>query len=496
MIKPDEIIKKLEAPLIFSSKEDFRHLALVKGLGVTITSLIKELEKTMIEMSSAGKESLLYMEDLFRDFEANNLEGKKKIIKNALMVIKTLYATIPTLGVDIPDTAHHMASAFEKLSYEVQYIKGVGPKIASLLEKKNIRSVEDLLYFFPRRYEDRRQIKSVAAAEPGCRESVIGEVKDTRLHQYGRRRVFEATVADKTGAMAATWFKGNPIYLKNMFKVGQTVLLTGEVRFFAGHKNMVHPDFEMVDEQEEDSLNFKRIVPIYSETEGLYQKTIRRITMRAIEEFALYLKEAIPEQIRGKRNMPPLQESVRSLHFPAPEVDINQFNEGKSIFHHRMIYDEFFFFELGMALKKRGQVLERGISFETGDRLVKDFIRLLPFELTNAQYRVIAELEGDMSKNFPMNRLLQGDVGSGKTVVAMAAMVTACSNGFQSALMAPTEILAAQHYQNICGWSKALGLKTALVTGSQKANERREMAKGVENGEIDIVIGTHALIQD
>ena len=294
----------------------------------------------------------------------------------------------------------------------------------------------------------------------------------------------------------ASWFKGNPSYLKNTFKAGQKVLLTGEVRIFGGKKSMVHPDFEVMDEGEEDSPSFKRIVPVYSETEGVHPKVMRRIALRAVLDFGGSLLGPVPEWIRVKRDFPSIQESVRALHLPSAEENVETLNEGKSVYHHRLIYDEFFFFELAMALKKKGQVLERGIAFATDGDGVGRFLRLLPFELTGAQRRVVDEIRNDMAKSAPMNRLLQGDVGSGKTVVSMAAMVTACENGFQSAIMAPTEILAEQHYRSICGWAEALGLRVALVTGNRKAKARRETAEAIAAGTIDIAVGTHALIQD
>ncbi|NLD56475.1 MAG: ATP-dependent DNA helicase RecG, partial [Burkholderiaceae bacterium] len=281
---------------------------------------------------------------------------------------------------------------------------------------------------------------------------------------------------------------------KSTFKTGKRYILTGEVSRYFVEKNMLHPDFELLGEQEEDLLHFRRIVPVYSETEGLHQKSIRRFMMEVVENYASNLMSPIPEDICRRRRLMEITRAVRDVHFPPQEEDIRLLSEMRSEAHRRLIYDEFFFFQLGMALKKKGTVLHPGFAFKTGGPLLKRFYEILSFPLTGAQKRVIAEIEDDMAQGWPMNRLLQGDVGSGKTVVSMAAMVTACDNGYQSAIMVPTEILAEQHCRSIRAWAEKLGLRVVLLTGSLGAAEKRSLLEEVRTGAARIVVGTHALI--
>jgi len=492
-----EIIRKIEQPLLFSSKSDFSHLSLVKDLEGVMVTFTRELKQALTQTLSTGMDPLfLKFELLFKGFDQKTIEQKKEIIDIALEILNDLRkaGVVGDGSSDLPVIP--AVNERERLKLPVRLIKGIGPRMAEILERKNIHTIEDMLYFLPRRYEDRRQVRTIAQALPGARETVMGRIMDARLRQYRHHKLFEVTVNDDTGVIKATWFKGNPIYLKNTFKPSHKVILTGDVRSYQNEKNMTHPDFEILDDKDDQLLHFRRIVPIYSETEGLHQKALRRITMRAVEEYAVYVQSPIPSAICEKRQLTPMVDSIRSIHFPDADASVDQFNEGKSVYHRRLIYDEFFFFELGMAMKKQGHAFEEGIAFQTGGDLVKKFYKSLPFAMTGAQRRVIGEIEADMKKGFPMNRLLQGDVGSGKTVVAMAAMVTACENGCQAAIMAPTEILAEQHYRNIKQWAEKLNLKTALYTGSQKGVMRKELQDAVECGDINIVIGTHALIQD
>jgi ATP-dependent DNA helicase RecG len=276
------------------------------------------------------------------------------------------------------------------------------------------------------------------------------------------------------------------------------VIMTGEVSSYLFSKDMVHPDFEILDDDESGAnlLHFKRIVPVYSETEGLHQKYIRRIMDHVVNTYSHHIISPIPEEICTNRRLDNIHDSVRSLHFPAVNDDVEAFNDMRSRAHRRIIYDEFFFLQLGIALKRKGNILDKGIAFKTGGTLLNTFYTILPFALTAAQKRVIREIEADMEKPCGMNRLLQGDVGCGKTAVSMAAMITACENGYQAAIMAPTEILAEQHYSRINDWADRLGLQVVLLTSGTKNAERKKISEKIKKGEIHITIGTHALIQE
>ena len=505
-----DLLEKFEQPLLFSSRDDYRHLPLVRDLETTILTLLDRLADQInaspigAELSVTANQITDNLQNIFKKFDTHSPARKKEVIQESLHLLNELkILTFSELARE--DAAvHHEAGpleniqqSFAKLALNVQFIKGVGPKISELLNRKGIRTVEDLFYFLPRRYEDRRAVKMIGQARYGVKETVIGTVMQADLHYYKTRRVFEMMVEDKSGTLTAKWFMGNPTYLKNVFKKGCQVILTGDVRSFRLSKEMIHPDYEILDEQEEDRLlNFRRIVPLYSETEGLHQKTIRRIMMKVLEDYTRYISSPIPEAICEKRRLIHIHDALRNAHFPEADADVGVYNDIRSEAHRRLIYDEFFFLQLGMALKRRGHLLDRGIAFKTGGSLLRQFYDLLSFTLTGAQKRVISEIEADMARNTMMNRLLQGDVGSGKTVVSMAAMVTACDNAYQAAIMAPTEILAEQHYRNISNWSDRLGLKVVLLTGSKKAAERKDICEGIACGNAQIIIGTHALIQE
>lgn len=380
MNKMIDIIRKMQQPLQFSAKEGFRHLPLVKDLGRAMTTLGRELNQAIQESIPIKDDgSMSSLESLFTGFDQQNIDEKKTRISKALGILNHLSQWCPDVDSSSASPVPPAELDWEKLAQPVQFIKGIGPKIAGILERKNIRVVEDLLYFLPRRYEDRRRIKTIAMVAPGVRETIVGRIIEARLQQYRHKKVFEAAVNDGTGVLTATWFKGNPAYLKNTFKNGQEVILTGDVRLYNGGKTMIHPDYEILDEKDDPSLHFRRIVPIYSETEGLHQKTLRRMAMRAVEDYALYVQSPLPEWICTKYQLPSIGESIRSVHFPSDDADMDTLNDGKSIFHRRLIYDEFFFFELGMAMKKQGHVFEAGIAFKTGGPLVKQFYKMLPF---------------------------------------------------------------------------------------------------------------------
>ena len=397
---------------------------------------------------------------------------------------------------DAHDPREALRAAFVKLSQPARYVKGVGPKIARLLEKKGLKTVEDMIYFLPRKYEDRRSVRRISEAELGRKETVVGTVRSAAAKHYGRRRLFEVQVEDGSGFLTAKWFHGSDRFLRTVFERGRRVIFTGEVRGFLFEKEMIHPDFEVLDEDEDALLHFKRIVPVYSETEGLGQKNIRRIMMHVVDDFIPCVASPIPPWILRRQGLQDIREALRSVHFPDGDSDVDRYNAMRSEAHRRIIFDEFFFFELGMALRKRGSLRLKGIPMESGGALLGKWIRMLPFELTAAQKRVIGEISGDMRRGTPMNRLLQGDVGSGKTAVAVAAMIAACENGCQAAIMAPTEILAEQHFAHIRPWSQALGLETALLTGSVKSAERTSFRERIADGKVNLVVGTHALIQE
>jgi len=381
----------------------------------------------------------------------------------------------------------------------IQYVKGVGPKLAKLFEKKGIRTVEDALYFLPRCYEDRRNLKKISELKTERKETGFGEIllSGVAFYQNKRKRVFEAVVGDGSGVIALKWFHGNERYLKDRFKKGRRLIFSGEVRWFNYQKEIHHPDVEMVDgDIEKDYLNFKRIVPIYSETEGLHQRTLRRLMKNILDVYANELSSPIPQEIVERQDLIDFPEAFRRAHFPPDGESMEILNNHRSDGHRRIIFDEFFFLELGLALKKKGMTLETGITFRTEGYLSKRLLNQLSFQLTRAQDKVWAEIREDLERPHPMNRLIQGDVGSGKTVVALLASLYVVECGYQAAIMAPTEVLAEQHFLNLHRWVEPLGVKVALLTSSIKGSEREDLYDRIRRGDVHLVIGTHAVIQE
>jgi len=502
-----KILDKIENPLIFLSRNSYKNLAVVRDLERTMSGFLDELKAAFLshyrEASSADipEDAIQEFHKTFQGFDSLSISDKKKRVDNAFVYIKELKSLCSDQAPVISDDSgiqpeKNLNECFRKLSTDVQYIKGVGPKMGALLGRKGLRNVEDMLYFLPRRYEDRRHIKSISSVDIGVRETVMGTIMGVGIQRYRSRRVLEVTIDDGTGLLTAKWFQGNFSYLGKKFKQGEKLILTGEVKIYLLGKDMLHPDYEILDENDDELLHFKRIVPVYSETEGLHQKYIRKIMMRVVEDYSPCISSPIPDEICRRNDLVDIDYAIRNVHFPDHDQDIEALNDLRSPARRRLVFDELFFFELGMALKRKGHLFEQGISFTTGGALVKKFYDILPFKLTGAQKRVVGEIESDMSKTFPMNRLLQGDVGSGKTAVSMAAMVTACESGYQAAIMAPTEILAGQHFNNIREWADRLGIKAAILTGSMKAADRKKVIKGIKSGDTGIVVGTHAIIQE
>jgi ATP-dependent DNA helicase RecG len=386
-----------------------------------------------------------------------------------------------------------------RLLTPIQYVKGVGPRLAKLFEKKGICTVEDALYFLPRCYEDRRNLKRISELKAGQKETGFGEIllSGVAFYQNKRKRVFEVVIGDGSGVITLKWFHGHERYFKDRFKKGRKMIFSGEVRYFNVQKEIHHPDVEIVDgDIEEDYLNFKRIVPIYSETEGLHQRTLRRLMKTILEGYVNELSSPIPKGIVDGQNLIDFSEAFQRVHFPPDEESLELLNLQRSEGHRRIIFDEFFFLELGMALKRRGMALEPGTSFQTKGALAQRLLDLLSFQLTRAQQRVRDEIRRDLEKPHPMNRLIQGDVGSGKTVVALLACLDVIECGYQAAIMAPTEVLAEQHYLNLHRWVEPLGVTLTLLTSSLKGSEKENLYQRIKKGEVQLVIGTHAVIQE
>ncbi len=377
----------------------------------------------------------------------------------------------------------------------VQFIKGVGPARAKLLDKLGIKTLGNMLSFFPWRYEDRKNLKTIDGLTAGSQETTAGRVVSSSVITTPRKRmkIFELVIADDTGQLKCRWF--NQAYLKRYFPKDQKVILSGAVKgnpYSGFGLEMDNPDFELIG-NEDRLVHTARIVPVYKATEGISVKQLRTLMFHTIDTYSSIITEYMPDDIIMRNDLMPLPWAVREAHFPEEYTDMSALNALVSPAHRRLIFDEFFLLELGLAFLKKREALEKGISFKySSTGLIKNFLADLPFKLTSAQQRVIKEIASDMERPLPMNRLVHGDVGCGKTIVALLSILIAVENGYQACLMAPTELLAEQHFINIHKMVEALGLTVSLLTSGSKGNIHEDIAEG----NVQIIIGTHALIQE
>ncbi|MCF8054294.1 MAG: ATP-dependent DNA helicase RecG [Deltaproteobacteria bacterium] len=498
-------INRLKEPLLSSTSRAPLPTNVEKAILVRLEELRSLLATPLLE-GRALSAHLSRIETMFVDFVNTDAQAQQKAIRAALAEVERIEALIadsaslldnhPTTQKNNAATPAPRTTKNGYLDDPVQFLKGVGPRLAATLAKKRINTIGDLLYFLPRQYEDRRKIYRVANAPIGARTTISAPVLSSGFVLRARKRVFEALLGDHRQQLRISWFHGNFGHLAKTLLQGTHLLVSGEVRIFGGIKTMIHPDFEIISEDDEaSSPNFHRIIPIYPETDGLNSKTLRKIMRNALETHAHLLADDIPAPLLSRYRFPSLAESVSSAHFPPNSADCDALNVAQSEYHRRIIYDEFFFLQLGVALKRREQAIEQGVSFTRANDLLDRFLRLLPFKPTSAQLRVINEILVDMQRPVAMNRLLQGDVGSGKTLVALVAMLNACANGYQAILMAPTELLATQHHRNIANWLKPFGFSVSLLVGSLTPTQKRSAMEQMQ-GEGGIIIGTHALLYD
>ena len=381
------------------------------------------------------------------------------------------------------------------------YLKGVGPARAAMLETKGLKTVEDLLTYAPFRYEDRSNVKTIRDLAPGEMATVLAEVRSAKVAGFRRRNLglFQATFTDDSrGVLAGKWFHG--AYLADILTPGQKIALYGKVEFdsYSGHLAMMHPEYEILSDEEDggdNSLHTGRIVPVYEAAGKVATRALRTLIHRVLESIAPLRDDPVPAHIRDRMKLPDRWTAIRDLHFPPSGSDLRVLNAFRSPAQFRLIFEEFFWLECGLELKRAKARLQPGIWFQLTDRVRERIKEMLPFRPTGAQKRVLAEIATDMAAAHPMYRLLQGDVGSGKTLVAAEAAVIAIENGYQVAVLAPTEILATQHYFYFKKLFQKPGYVTILVTGSASARDKRQLKKLAAAGLAHVVVGTHALLE-
>jgi ATP-dependent DNA helicase RecG len=543
-------LQTIKKPLEYSAKNDFANIERVRDLEKTVSTWVDRLIAS--DLSPAQQNELQQFKALFSQYDEQTTPTKIVIIQQALQILERLEPspsqtaqaslkseqqdtlqpqtiTIPYSPSQKPSPTNQSRSPrtsskqADDLATPMQFIKGVGPKRSQLFNRMGIHTVGEALFVFPRRYEDRRHIEKIRSLRPGeSLKTVYGVVRTCGVTTTPkqRKKIFELMLGDETGILTAKWF--NQDYLKRVFKPDLPVVLSGKITMNPyGCIEMIQPEYEILGDLETDTelLHTGRIVPIYPLTEGLYQKDMRHIMKSVVDQFAPVVEEDLPEEIQRKYRFLPLNDALRKMHFPDQTDDVGLLNREQSPAHQRLIFEEFFLLELGMGLKRQHTVAqEQGIAFQFEGQLEQHLRMLLSFHLTTAQERVSAEIQNDMRSSRPMNRLLQGDVGSGKTIVALIALLSAIEAGYQGAIMVPTEILAEQHFRKMVSYldqlnarleakdaenpwdlGKPQGFKAriniCLLTGGLKKKEREQYLLQIERGEMNLVVGTHALIQ-
>ena len=400
----------------------------------------------------------------------------------------------------------------DPLQSPLQFLKGVGPRRAADLQRAGLGTIEDLLYRFPIRYEDRSAFQTIASLRPGMAASVAGEVVSSGIRPTRRPRfkIFELLLRDRTGSLRAIWF--NQPFLADIFHPHQRVILYGKLELTSHGLQLQNPQYEILDkeegrrrkeegedgeEREDETIHTGRIVPVYEKTGNLTTKMQRVLVHHALEQLPPELPDPLPANVRSRAQLIDRRRALAEIHFPPSGATLDELHRFRSPAQRRVIFEEFFLFQIGMVLRKRMAGADRKPRVaRVTDEIRKAALDVLPFRLTGDQKTAIREIVGDMQRPQPMNRLLQGDVGSGKTIVALLAALVAMENGFQVAFMAPTEILAEQHFITIRRLLERSRFRMALLTGATPARKRREIQAELAGGSVHLVVGTHALVQD
>ena len=444
------------------------------------------------------------------NYSALDSRAREKWIKNILGQLASGEQRAPLPPKTIapeqkPLTPHAKRENGQSLDAPITSIKGINSGLAGKFDKLGVKTVRELLYFFPRRHIDYSQRKLISELEVGVEQTIVATIWEAA--QKGpryRMRNTEAVVGDESGNITVVWF--NQPYLAKKLTTNSQIVLSGRVAEFRGRKAFQSPEWELL--ESDDLIHTGRLVPVYPLTAGLYPRTVRRLVKGTLDRRLPELTDFLPESVKKSAALLPLHEAIRQAHYPDNELSKGQARK-------RLAFDELFLIQLGVLAKKRDWQEEGiGNAFHVDSGCLEPFFNSLPYKLTSAQSRTLAEIQSDLSKPKPMSRLLQGEVGSGKTVVATAAMLLAAANGYQAALMAPTEILAEQHFNTICGLLSRAGsessdskpvrkfssmlphpISVGLIIGGLKERARQEIQQCISAGDVDIIIGTHALIQ-
>jgi ATP-dependent DNA helicase RecG len=388
------------------------------------------------------------------------------------------------------------STASDYLATPLQFLKGVGPRRASDLRRAGLLTIEDLLYRFPFRYEDRTRMQPIASLRPGQRVAVMGEIKSTQLAVTRRRgfKIFHAVVGDASGAIRCSWM--NQAYLADVIAPRASVIIFGDIKLDSSGVHFLNPEFELVND-DLAALNVGRIVPFYERTGTVTPNMQRRLVRQVLDDLPHQVPDLLPEELRTRRRLVDRRLALEGAHFPAGDERVEDLNAFRSPAQRRLIFEEFFLYQLGHAWHRHAAGVEaKPHRIVVDDRVRKSAAAVLPFTLTPGQRTAIKEIVDDMQRAAPMHRLLQGDVGAGKTIVALLAAVVAMENGLQVALLAPTEILAKQHYATLARLLAATRFRVDLLTGAVPGTEKFTIHANLARGSTHLIVGTHALVQE
>jgi ATP-dependent DNA helicase RecG len=506
-------------PLRFASKDNYAGVDKLKEMEALVGAIATKA-RTLKSLGNPDAENpkkvdmvatcLDKLSLLFVGFDSGTTEYRQSRVEEALALLAPLgsAARTPIAVSEIPEKTSStitekplaLKSRIEELRRPVQFVKGVGPRMAEVLNKKGIFTVEDLLYFIPIRYEDRSRLRKIRELQKGEKALVLATVMVAGEVRYGRRRGYEIVVSDSTGLLKLKWFNFKASYMSRYAR-DKKFLIYGTVGMYGSQVEMIHPDLEVSDEDGQDGqVDSGALQPVYSQIERMHQKSIRKLVLGALDSFGPSVVSAVPRAVLTRHGLMNLSVAFSTVHLPGAgagaEVDVEQ---SVKLAKRSLAFDELFMLEIGLALKREGAKREQGIAQQIESKRAEELESALresiPFELTGAQERVLKEIKTDMVAPHPMNRLLQGDVGSGKTIVSLIAALRAVGAGYQAAIMAPTEILAGQHASVIKKYTEGLGVTTALVTSGIPKKEKERLLDAIKEGTVDIIIGTHALIQ-
>jgi len=517
MAQIEKTLQRIKELLNLLVREDFKYLDRVKEPDKTLINLLKNLSP---HLDKRRKDWVKRAVEVLKLYPELTEDRRKKLLRELHSVITLKFTQeeieksreeeekreVPKERIKVVQEElkekkrKYPIRAFFKPIEELPD-KVLNKKAKSRLKKLGIESVLDAVYYLPFRYEDRSTITPMAYLRPGRDYLVKGRVvKVVQIETpKKKKKILKVILYDRTGTITLNFFQEKVFpYYKKLFsqaqKLGKEVLAYGQVKREKGGFSMIHPEIEVYEEGKRlEKLG--KVLPVYHCAEGLKQSTVRRDVQSLVKQAVPFMREYLPEEIVRRNNFPSAPEAFWRVHFPKDE-SVEELLSFRSPPQRRVIFDELFLFQLALALHRQKVKRERGIAFPVKEEMIEEFKRALPFTLTGAQERVLREIIEDMKKTEPMNRLVQGDVGSGKTVVAAAAAFFAARSGYQTAVMAPTEILANQHFKKFKDFLSPYGIRVGLLTGSMTKKQKESVYRAIKEGFIDVVVGTHALIQE